>query len=70
MKLLSDANVSQSGRVPLESPFGKSNEPIAMKIIIFGMTSGYDIDSDNPTEGHSAWIQYALQNNPKTSMLP
>lgn len=33
-------------------------------IEIFGMTSGYDIDSDNPTEGHSAWIQYALQNNP------
>ena len=28
------------------------------------MTSGYDIDSDNPTEGHSAWINYALQNNP------
>ena len=23
-----------------------------------------DIDSDNPTEGHSAWINYALQNNP------
>ena len=33
-------------------------------IEILGMTSGYDIDSDNPTEGHSAWIQYALQNNP------
>tara|TARA_B100001094_G_C17995331_1_gene702372 strand:- start:74 stop:961 length:888 start_codon:yes stop_codon:yes gene_type:complete len=33
-------------------------------IEIFGMTSGYDFDSDNPTEGHSAWIQYALQNNP------
>jgi len=30
----------------------------------FGMTSGYDFDSENPTEGHSAWIQYALQNNP------
>ena len=28
------------------------------------MTSGYDIDSYNPTEGHSAWIDYALQNNP------
>jgi hypothetical protein len=28
------------------------------------MTSEYDFDSDNPTEGHSAWIQYALQNNP------
>ena len=33
-------------------------------IEIFGMTSGYDIGSDNPTEGHSAWIRYALQNNP------
>ncbi|MDG1823779.1 MAG: hypothetical protein P8H45_02640 [Flavobacteriaceae bacterium] len=33
-------------------------------IEIFGMTSGYDIDSDNPTEGHSAWIRYPLQNNP------
>lgn len=32
-------------------------------IEVFGMTSGYDIDSDNPTEGHSAWINYALQNN-------
>ena len=30
----------------------------------FGMTSGYDFDSENPTEGHSAWIQYALQKNP------
>ena len=33
-------------------------------IEILGMTSGYDSDSDNATEGHSAWIQYALQNNP------
>ena len=33
-------------------------------IEVFGMTAGYDIDSDNPTEGHSAWINYALQNNP------
>ena len=33
-------------------------------IEVFGMTSGYDIDSENPTEGHSAWIQYALQKNP------
>ena len=33
-------------------------------IEVFGMTSGYDIDSENPTEGHSAWIRYALQNNP------
>ena len=33
-------------------------------IEVFGMTSGYDIGSDNPTEGHSAWINYALQKNP------
>ena len=33
-------------------------------IEVFGMTSGYDIGSDNPTEGHSAWIRYALKNNP------
>ena len=33
-------------------------------IEVFGMTSGYDFDSENPTEGHSAWIQYALQKNP------
>ena len=33
-------------------------------IEVFGMTSGYDIDSENPTKGHSAWIQYALRNNP------
>ena len=33
-------------------------------IEVFGMGAGYDIDSDNPTEGHSAWINYALQNNP------
>ena len=33
-------------------------------IEVFGMTSGYDIDSENPNEGHSAWIQYALQKNP------
>ena len=26
------------------------------------MTSGHD--PDNPTEGHSAWIEYALQKNP------
>ena len=31
-------------------------------IEVFGMTSGYD--SENPTEGHSAWIRYALQKNP------
>lgn len=33
-------------------------------IEVFGMTSGYDIDSENPTEGHRAWIRYALQKNP------
>ena len=33
------------------------------------MTSGYDIDSDNPTEGHSAWINYPLQNNPNIIIL-
>ena len=33
-------------------------------IEVFGMTSGYDIGSDNPTEGHSVWINYALQKNP------
>ena len=33
-------------------------------IEVFGMTAGYDIDSENPTEGHSAWIRYALQKNP------
>ena len=38
-------------------------------IEIFGMTSGYDFDSDNPTEGHSAWIRYALQNNPNIIIL-
>ena len=31
-------------------------------IDVFGMTSGHD--PDNPTEGHSAWIEYALQKNP------
>jgi hypothetical protein len=31
-------------------------------IEVFGMTSGYD--SENPTEGHSAWIRYALKKNP------
>ena len=33
-------------------------------IEVFGMTSGYDIDSENPTEGHRAWIRYALQKKP------
>lgn len=31
-------------------------------IEVFGMTSGHD--SENPTEGHKAWIDYALQKNP------
>ena len=31
-------------------------------IDIFGMTSGHD--ASNYTEGFSAWIAYALQNNP------
>lgn len=31
-------------------------------IEVFGMASGYD--SENPSEGHSAWIRYALQKNP------
>ena len=38
-------------------------------IEVFGMTSGYDIDSDNPTEGHSAWIRYALQKNPNVMIF-
>ena len=29
---------------------------------IFGMTAGHDIE--NPSEGHRAWVSYALQNNP------
>lgn len=33
-------------------------------IEVFGMTSGYDIGLENPNEGHSAWIQYAIENNP------
>lgn len=33
----------------------------------FGMTSGHD--ADNPTEGHKAWIEYALQNNPEITIF-
>ena len=33
----------------------------------FGMTSGHE--SDNPTEGHRAWIEYALQNNPNITIF-
>ena len=36
-------------------------------IEIFGMTSGADLE--NPTEGHRAWIAYALQNNPDISIF-
>ena len=38
-------------------------------IELFGMTSEYDFDSDNPTEGHSAWIQYAVDRNPNISIF-
>jgi hypothetical protein len=33
----------------------------------FGMTTGYD--SDNPTEGFKAWIEYALQSNPNITIF-
>jgi hypothetical protein len=33
----------------------------------FGMTMGHD--SLNPTEGHRAWIEYALQNNPNITIF-
>ena len=36
-------------------------------IEIFGMTLGHD--SINPTEGHKAWIEYALQNNPEITIF-
>ena len=39
-------------------------------INIFGMTAGHDFD--NPTdriEGHRAWINYALQNNPNIKIF-
>ena len=36
-------------------------------IDFFGMTSGHD--SDNPIEGHRAWIEYALQNNPNITIF-
>jgi len=36
-------------------------------IEIFGMTFGHD--SINPTEGHKAWIEYALQSNPNITIF-
>lgn len=36
-------------------------------IEIFGMTSGHE--DDHPTEGHRAWIEYALQNNPNITIF-
>ncbi len=33
----------------------------------FGMTSGHD--ANNPIEGHKAWIDYALQNNPNITIF-
>ena len=34
---------------------------------ILGMTYGHE--ADNPTEGYSAWIEYALRNNPNTTVF-
>ena len=34
---------------------------------IFGMTAGHELD--NPKEGHRAWIDYALQNNPDITIF-
>jgi hypothetical protein len=36
-------------------------------IDFFGMTMGHD--SVNPIEGHRAWIEYALQNNPNIAIF-
>ncbi|WP_435264049.1 hypothetical protein [Tenacibaculum sp. nBUS_03] len=51
-----------------------SNEHQQIKSILdqggidfFGMTSGHD--SENPTEGHRAWIEYALRNNPEITIF-
>lgn len=51
-----------------------SNEHQQIKSILdqggvefFGMTSGHD--SENPTEGHRAWIEYALRNNPEITVF-
>jgi hypothetical protein len=36
-------------------------------IDIFGMTAGHE--PEDPTEGHRAWINYALQNNPNITIF-
>ena len=36
-------------------------------IEIFGMTAGHE--TDNPTEGHKAWINYAIQKNPNIKIF-
>ncbi len=36
-------------------------------IEFFGMTAGHEME--NPTEGHRAWIEYALQNNPDINIF-
>lgn len=36
-------------------------------IEFFGMTSGHD--PEHPIEGHRAWIEYALQNNPDVTIF-
>ncbi len=36
-------------------------------IELFGMTAGHEME--NPTEGHRAWIEYALQNNPDVNIF-
>lgn len=36
-------------------------------IAFFGMTSGYDLE--NPTEGHRAWINYAIERNPDVTIF-
>ena len=39
-------------------------------IEIFGMTSGHDTSNPNDrVEGHRAWIEYALQNNPDITIF-
>ena len=36
-------------------------------IEIFGLTAGHE--TDNPTEGHKAWINYAIQKNPNIKIF-
>ena len=39
-------------------------------IELFGMTSGHDLENpEDRVEGHRAWIDYALQNNPDISIF-